>query len=231
MADFTTRSGNGFFHKFITLFLTITIVGLGVAAYYATQPQDLSDIKGYSTNGKVVGVKDVKTILRNSINRGFPVTLTEQEINTWLTSTLKTKQGGLLGSQVSLDHVWVRLLEGYAEVIMERKVFGFPMTVSMFIKIGKVPGKHGMITQVKLDGGPYLPDAPQPLRGGHFGQLVVPQGFLVLVLPAYAKLSALFTEEKNLGAQSMSDIKIQEGKMILNPRMPLNDNSIILRSF
>ena len=51
----------------------------------------------------------MKAVLKNAIDRGYPVTLTETEINQWLGRTLATKQGGLLAGQVSLDRVWVRL--------------------------------------------------------------------------------------------------------------------------
>ena len=56
------------------------------------------------------------------------------------------------------------------------------------------------------------------VKGGRFGQLVVPQGFLLLVLPAYEQLAALYRKELELGFEEMSRITLADGKLILDPR-------------
>ncbi len=229
MADPTKpKSGGGCFSVVVVLVLLIAAGGLGAGVFFAAQPQDLSDL---GISARTAQVRDMKVILKNSMDRGFPVTLTEGEINNWLGRTLVTKQGGLLASQISLERVWVRLEEGYAEVIMERKFMNQPFTVSMFFRVEKMEGAKGVITEVKLDGGPYHKDVPQPPRGGRFGKLVVPQGFLILVMPAYEKLAALFPEEKNLGIEEMARIKIEKGRMILNSRAPADTGSHLPQVF
>lgn len=229
MADPTKpKSGGGCFSVIIVLVLLVAAAGLGAAVFFVAQPQDLADL---SISAKTAQVRDMKVILKNSIDRGFPVTLTEGEINNWLGRTLITKQGGMLASQISLERVWVRLEDGFAEVIMERKFMNQPFTVSMFLRVEKMEGAKGIVTEVKLDGGPYHKDVPQPPRGGRFGKLVVPQGFLILVMPAYEKLAALFPEEKNLGIEEMARIKIEKGRMILNSRAPADTGSHLPQVF
>lgn len=227
----TSKSVRGCFSTLITLILLLGAVALGAAVFLIAQPQDLTDIGGYGPAAKTTKTKDIKMIIKNSVERGFPVTLSEEDLNNWLDSTLNTKQGGLFGDKISLDHVWIRLLDGYAEIIMERKIIGRPFTLSMFVTVEKIESARGFSTNVKLDGGSYHPDLPQPLRGGRFGKLVVPQGFLILVMPAYAKLAALFPEERNLGIEEMSRIKIEKGRLILNPRPPSDTGSLIPQTF
>ncbi len=225
------KSAGGCFSTLILLLFLAIAIGLGSALFFIAQPQDLSNLGGYGPAAKVAPVKDVKSILKNSLDRGHPVTLTESDLNIWLDRTLTRKQGGLLGSQASLERVWIRLEDGFAEVIMERKIMNQPFTVSMFVKVEKMEGPKGLVTEVKLDGGPYQADLPKPPRGGRFGKLVVPQGFLILIMPAYEKLAALFPEEKTLGIEEMARIKIEKGKMILNPRAPVETDSLLPKTF
>ena len=74
---------------------------------------------------------------------------------------------------------------------MERKIMGRPFTVSMFLRVEQLQGSKGVKTEVHLHGGAYHESLPKPPRGGRFGKLVVPQGFLLLVMPAYEKLARL----------------------------------------
>jgi hypothetical protein len=219
------------------IFLLLLFAGicvLGATVRLISQPQDLSDIGGYGSVARPLPARDMKAVLKNSIERGYPLTLTETEINQWLGRVLVAKQGGLLAGQVSLEHVWVRLDAGQVEVVMERRLMGRPFTVSMFLRIEQLDGPNGMRTIVKLDGGPYLESLPKLKRGGCFGRVVVPQGFLVLVLPAYQKLATVFADEIHLGFEEMLGIKIEEDSLVLNPRVqssgPKGSAAGVLRS-
>ena len=159
-------------------------------------------------------------MLKSAIDRGYAVTLSEAEINQWLGRTLAVKQGGPLGDKVTLNRVWVRLEEGRAEVIMSRTAWGKPFTVSMFLQVERMEDVQGTYTEVRPHGGTFHPDFPKLLKGGRFGQMVVPQGFLILVMPAYEKLAGLFPEEIELAFKEMSRIRIEKGQITLDPREP-----------
>ncbi len=216
----------GCFSKLVLFILLAAAVGLGSAVFLATRPQDLSDLGGYGPTAKPMPERDMKVVLKNAIDRGFPVTLTEAEINQWLGRTLEPRQGGILKEKVTLDRVWVRLEEGRAEVIMERKFSGKPFTTSMYLQAERMEGEKGAVTEVRLHGGPYHPEVPHPSRGGRFGKLVVPQGFLLLVRPAYEKLATVYAEELKLGFRDMSRIRIEKGKLVLDPREPLGQEGM-----
>ncbi len=212
------HSGGGCFSKLAFLILLGVAIALGTAIYHALQPQDLSDLKSPTPATKVLPVRDMKEVLKNAIDRGFPLTLQEAEINQWLGRTLRTHQGGFLEEKVTLDRVWIRLEEGRAELIMERRFLGRPFTVSMFVQVERLEGPQGTFTEIELQGGPYHSDFPKPPRGGRFGKLVVPQGFLLLVMPAYEKLASQFFSEIDLGLREMSKIQIKKGCITLDPR-------------
>lgn len=216
------KSGGGCLGKLVVLILLISAGGLGAALFFIAKPQDLRDIGGYGPAAPNAPIRDMRVVLKASLDRGHLVNLTETELNQWLKRSLAPKQGGLLGEQVSLDRVWVRLHDGYAEVIMERTLMGKPFTTSMFLRVEQLQGLKGVETRIHLDGGPFHANLPKPPRGGRFGSLVVPQGFLILVMPAYENLAALFQEEKRLGFEEMARIRIEKGKLVLNPREPDN---------
>lgn len=225
------KSGGGCIGKLLVLILLVASGGLGTALFFIAQPQDLTDVGGYGPMAKPAPARDMSVVLKNAIDRGYAVTLTEAEVNQWLGRTLKAKQGGLLAGQVSLDRIWVRLAAGYAEVIMERKIMGMPFTTSMFLRVEQLQGARGVMTEVHLDGGPYHESVPKPPRGGRFGKLVVPQGFLLLVKSGYEKLVPLFREEIRLGFEEMSRIKIEKNRLVLDPREPSNDPSGLPMTF
>jgi hypothetical protein len=225
------KSGGGCLGKFITLILLAGATGLGTALFFACQPQDLSDIGGVGPAERNRPARDLKSVLRNSLDRGYAVTLTETEINRWLSGSLVAKQKGLLENQVSFEGVWVRLESGRAEIVMERKILGKPFTVSMFLRIAQTEGPKGMETQLLLDGGPFNENFPKPPVGGRIGKLKVPQGFLILVLPGYQKLAEVLRDELGLAFSKMARIKIEENRVILNPRDPSESVEGLMESF
>ena len=205
--------------KLVALVALAGVAGLGAAVFFMARPQDLSDIKGISGSSKS---RDLRAVLQSAVDRGYEVTLTEEEINLYLKQTLLAKQGGMLEKAVSFDGVRVRLEEGRAEIIMQRSVMGQPLTLSMFVRVEQTLSLKGTTqTTVMRDGGPFLPQLPRTerlVKGGRFGQLVVPQGFLLLVLPAYEKLATAYRKELELGFEEMSRITMSDGKLVLDPR-------------
>jgi hypothetical protein len=212
--------GSGCFGLLIKLCMLTMLTGLGAAVYFITQPQDLSDISGAGHAAALTQRKDLKTALQSSVDRGYEITLSEQDINGYLAHTLAAQQGGLLGTHATLDGVWVRLEEGRIEVVLERRLFGHLFTLSSFIQISQTVTPTGVAsTEGVLHGGPYVQDLPVN-RGGRFGQLVVPQGFLYLILPSLKHVADLYQDEIKLAFGRMARIRIEKDKLILDPREP-----------
>lgn len=208
--------------KLAGLVVFLVIVGVAAAVYFASQPQDLSDLEGNSpADAAAIGApRDMVAVLRKAIEGDYSVSLSEKDINQWLAKELTLAQGGELAEWISLKSVLVRLNDGVAEVIVEREIEGVPFTTSMFIQVEQTETQKGITTQILLHGGGFHEDVPFPKRGGRIGKLMVPQGFLLLVMPEFRKIAALFDEEIELGFQRMARINIEDGRLMLDPKQP-----------
>ena len=91
------KPGGGCLGKLLMLIILLGGVSIGVACFFIAQEQDLTDIGGSGPATKAIPIRDLKVVLQNSLERSYPVTLTETELNQWLGRNLTTKQGGLLG--------------------------------------------------------------------------------------------------------------------------------------
>ena len=212
--------------KLVSLFTFAGVAGLGVAVWFIAQPQDLGDIKGTSpVAASGAKARDLRVVLRNAVNQSFPLSLTEEEINLYIKQSLAPKQGGLLEKFVTIEDVRVRLEKDRAEVIIVRSVMGRPMTVSMYYRVEQmIELNDRAVTNVIRNGGTYFPQMPESpiaqklLKGGRFGQLVVPQGFSHLVLPSFEKLAGIYKSELSNAFEEMARITIDDGKLVLDPR-------------
>lgn len=216
------KKKGGCLGKLFGLLIFAVLVGLGAALYYISLPQDLSDIGGYTPpkDAPASPPRDIEVVLRKSIEGDYSVQLSETELNNWIARELELKQGGELAKWVSLKRVWVRLREDVAEIIIVRDVAGYPLTTSMFLQVEQEETSDGITTQIHLHGGGFHKDVPMPTRGGRFGQLTVPQGFLIMVMPEFEKIAKLFETEIDLGFNKMARIKIENTRITLDPKKP-----------
>lgn len=231
--DELKKEKGGCLGKLAGLLVFAVIVGLGAAIYFITLPQDLSDIGGNSPSltAPASPPRDMKAVLTKAIEGDYSVQLSETELNHWLARELKLKQGGELADWVTLKRVYVRLREGIAEVIIERDVAGYPLTTSMFLQVEQTETAKGLSTQLHLHGGGFHEMVPIPTRGGRFGQLTVPQGFLIMVMPDFRKIAGLFETEIDLGFQRMSRIRIEDKRLTLDPKKPTRSGDTGERTF
>ncbi|MEM1085584.1 MAG: hypothetical protein AAGI48_15845 [Verrucomicrobiota bacterium] len=221
----TPKPKGGCINRFAVLFLLTMMLGLAAALFQISQPQDLSDIEGRGPGAVGKPSRDLKAVMANALKGGYKLTLTEEEINLYLRDTLKTRQAGLLESQVTLDGIAIRLEGDHAEIIMIRTIAGQPFTVSMYVTIFQGETPNGTIeTAVARHGGPYHELVKHPLVGGRFGKLPVPQGFMHLVMPAYTKLATVYRDAeatkpvKELDfIEEMARFSIIDGKLVLDP--------------
>ncbi|MFK7849366.1 MAG: hypothetical protein AB8D78_00170 [Akkermansiaceae bacterium] len=222
MANDEEKKKGGCLGKLVGLVTLIVIVGTGVSGYFISKPQDLTEVAGYSKESEqgVSPPRDLLTVLRKSIEGGYSVTISEKEINEMLAAKLEIEQGGLLQEWVSIKGVAIRLEDEIAEVIVEREIEGFTFTTSMFLQVEQNEDSKGITTEVHFHGDGYHEMLPSPKRGGRYGQLTVPQGFLLLVMPDFRKIAEAFDDEIELGFRRMARVKIAEGRLTLDPRMP-----------
>lgn len=211
--------------KLVSLLTFAGVAGLGAAVFFVAKPQDLSDIKGRGPAAGLHGGKarNLKAVIDNAVQRGYPLTLTEEDINLYLKETLVAKQEGRAAESVKIEGVWVRLEDDLAELVIERSIKGRPCTVSMYFRVVQELDVQGRtVTSVERHGGPLVPALPRLAwltKGGRFGSLPVSQGYLrLLVLSSYEKLAKVYEHELHMAFEEMSRIRIEEGKLVLDPR-------------
>jgi len=214
--------------KLLSLFTFAAMAGLGVAVFYIVQPQDLSDIKKVTAapSARPIMAERLKQAINEPERYTSGLSITEEEINQFLEQTLVAKQGGALEKWVTLDSVRVRIEKDRAEIILVRSVFGKPMTTSMYFRVEQIVELNDRpTTLVHRDGGTFFPQIPDTVlaqkvvKGGRFGQLVVPQGFLrALALPPFERLAEVYKTELELAFSQMARIHFEEGKLVLDPR-------------
>lgn len=225
------KSGSGCIGKLGSLFVFLIIAGLAAAVFQISRPQDLSDIAGRGPSSVGRESRDLVKVLENSIKGGYELTLNEQDINLYLRDTLKAEQGGLLASQVGIEDVVVRLEDDHAEVVMVRSIAGHPFTVSMYLRVVQSELPDGtVLTEILRNRGPYHSSVPRPGVGGRFGRLPVPEGFLLLVMPAFEKLASVYRDADSKEPvreldfiEEMVLFSIADGKLVLDPRPRTRD--------
>lgn len=190
---------------------------LAVAIVVMLLPQDLSGIDGYGPGAQSGEARDLTAVLEESLERGHEVTLTEQEINRWLGKTLKIEQQGLLGGVVKINGLGVRLKEDEVEIVIERSFLGLKSTQSMYMQVLVESDALSSSKEVLLHGGPIADFFPALKRGGRFGKLTVPQGYLYLVKPAFFQLGDVYKKEIDMAFRKMHGIRIEEDRLILTP--------------
>jgi len=223
-SDAPGRKSGGCLGRLLVLFVLGVTGCMALALYLLWQPQELDDVDGAGSAAALAPRRDLKAVVQSAIDRGYPVTISEEELNGYLARTLAVRQAGLLSEHVSLDGVWVRLEAGRAEIIMERRVLGRPFTLSAYVRIERTEELNGRATtRIIPNGGPIARGWPLPDRGGRFGRLVVPEGFLHLTLPAFRHLAEVFGTftpegwDGDLQLGAMANVRIDDGRLTLEP--------------
>lgn len=100
------------------------------------------------------------------------------------------------------------------------------MLIDPMVKALPPDWRTALFKKVPLLEDPQAYDASlsRPLVGGRFGRLVIPQGFLILVLPTFEKLPPLFHDEIELGVKRMARVRIEKGKLVMYPKEPSGDS-------
>lgn len=224
----------GCIKKLVLLLLALVMVYLGVHIYFfwqpAGKPDDVSQAvmdanvagvkvfpairaypmdhiagRGEILKGKSIPAPLLKERLNLAVRRNYPITFREEEINAWLSKRLEVKQGGLLAPFAKVRGVWVDFKQDEIEIIIERELPQRRVHVtSLFMKFNR--SKQGFSIQ---------PHASQ------IGQVRAPRGFVRLVLPAFEALAEELADElKPYHDGEIHDIRVEEGKITLDPRMP-----------
>ncbi|BDS05486.1 hypothetical protein NT6N_05260 [Oceaniferula spumae] len=183
----------------------------GMKIFPAIQAYDTSRIAGRTEirEGRSIKAPLLKARLASAIKAGYPVTLREEEINAWLSKRLALKQDGHLAPFVTARNVWVDFKQDEMEIIIERELPQNQVHMtSLFMRFDRA--KNGFSIS---------------RHASHIGQVKAPGGFARLIMPAFSNLADELSEELKLykdegGQLKIYDIKVEDGKITLDPRRP-----------
>jgi hypothetical protein len=182
--------------RFFFILAFFFLAGMGLSIFLSFQPQNLSGLSGYKRADRSETIVDVPALIESAAKTRQAISISERQINSWLAENIKVRQEGKLADEVDLKGVWVRfdkVENGRAEIILEREFRGKLHTSSLYLRLERKKKEDGSFTTtIRKDGGHFLGTI---LVGGRFGQLKVPQGFLLFTQSAYQSLASLFTEE------------------------------------
>lgn len=175
--------------------------------------------------GAVSETRDLPLVLKEAYDRGYALTLTDAEVTAYVGRVVRAKQTGASEKFAKFEKIWVKFSDGYGELVMKRRVFGVAVTQSVYFRIEQNVKPDGSPdTQLAWGGPSFFTSMPKWKQGGKIGQLGVPQGFLLVMMPSLEKLSRLFSTpaegggwESDLKLGSMARISIQAGKMVFEP--------------
>ncbi len=192
--------------------------------YVASQPQDLSDIAAYAelkggtedaTEGGAsqIAPRNLLQVLTDADFNGDSVEITESELNRYLHMTLSPKQRGIFNLVTGINGVWIRLHDGFAEVIIERKIQGYETSFdhqfSYFIQVE--PQEDGSIA-LDYNGGELFGGLAK--MGSQAGQLSLPQSANALFGTAAESIAAVYEKELEFLTEKSARLEISQDRIL-----------------
>ena len=199
----------------IFIFTLSIILGIGWVVYQTWLPQDLSDLPGYRQADVAPNIPE---LLRQANKKNAALTLTESDVNRYLASTLKASQNGILSPLARPNGVGIRFHDNYMEIIIERRIgISTLQTVSMYITIVQEVAGNSSLPVTRLEFCDSAEKNNVVSRGGTLGRLVVPQGYMIVLRPAFENLAHAYKDILDSIVDSGKIIRISEGRVDLLP--------------
>ena len=126
----------------MAVFMTILALAMIAVMVWALLPKDLSGVKGYPFDplAKTETKNFLEPAQKVMIDRNSELVLSEEDVNLYLNQRLQGEQAGLMASFVKFRGIYVDFEPEIAEVILEREIFGQPITMSSKIGVQHVRG-------------------------------------------------------------------------------------------
>lgn len=178
----------------------LVISALAGAAWVAHRPQALPAAPASTSAAKRDDLLD--SLHQTTIKRAAVVTLSEEEVNRHLASTLTSKMSNPFGDWAAFDGARMDLEENVAHLFLVWKLKGHVRTVRVDLAISR----SGENFHVEI------------LRGA-YGHLEVPRGMLRPLYPVLRAVADALDPEIRALFQ-MTNITIAKDKLVLDPRFP-----------
>lgn len=195
-------SGGGGF-SVMTVFLLLVALGMIALIGMVMLPRENMDmVAGYPID-PMAEKGTPRNLLEESqkvmMTRSEKVTFSEAEVNEYLNDRLQGEQSGVLATIVKFKGVYVDLTPGLAEIIVEREIFGKPLTTSC--KMRAEPFKSQIV---------YRP------TGWTIGRIELGSRNIKPVVGMFKRLQETMNEEISTMKQ-MVNVKFEQDRIILDP--------------
>jgi hypothetical protein len=187
----------------MTVLLTLIAFGMLAVVVMVAMPKDLSSLGGYAV-GLTDGGKPRNILAETQkimIERNTDLTFTEEEVNRYLNHRLSGTQKGLMAAIVKFRGVYVDFSPAKAEVIVEREIFGRPITMSV-----------DLVTEQFRRQMVYKPAA------WHIGKISLGARTIGPVVELFTRLRGSLLDEYHV-LQQMSDVRFEDNKVVLDARI------------
>lgn len=187
----------------MTVLLTLIALGMLAVVIMVAMPKDLSTVGGYAV-GITDGAKPRNLLVdaqKIMIDRNADLTFSEEEVNRYLNHRLSGSQTGMMAAIVKFRGVYVDFSPAKAEVIIEREIFGRPITMS--VDLATEQFRRQMV---------YKPSA------WHIGKISLGARTIGPVVELFVRLRGSLLDEYHV-IQQMSDVRFEDNKVVLDARI------------
>jgi hypothetical protein len=200
-----TNPKSGFFAGFWrTLISTVIWAALVAALIQIVRPPENVPKMPEST---FVDAPPISMILENLVRKGGgqSLRLDDESVNNYLFGVVRAKGNDVLGEYLKYDRSFVRTRDGVIEISVQYSIYGFPIYVTTFYKLG-----------IDEQGGSLLAEN----CGGRFGSLPVHPFLMPYLEYPITKLWSATGREKR-AMDKLGDIRIDKGGLVVTaPQQP-----------
>jgi len=189
----------------MSVFMVIAALGLIALIAMILRPADLSSIQGYPHDTLDAADVPPRNLLdeaqRAMIDRSAELFVTEEDLNHYLNHRLKASQEGLVASFVRFRGLYVDFSPGFADVFIEREIFGMSITKSVRIRSESVRRQ----TQYRV-------------VSWSIGRLNLGTRNVKPVMELFTRIRGICSEEW-LTLQQMPEVRFEENRVVIDPRL------------
>ena len=184
----------------MNVFLLLVGLGMLAVAVMVMLPKGLSSVSGYPAESlnNTAPKNLLAEVQQVMISRNSEIGFSEEEVNQYLNHRLQGDQTGVMGAMVTFKAIYIDLVEGGFEVIVEREFFGMPITMSSEFEVKRF--RH----QVQ-----YLP------KGWTIGRLNFGSRNIKPIVEMFSRMKASCQEEM-FTMQQLMDIRFEDNRIVFD---------------
>lgn len=195
----TTYKPSGGGISMMTVFMTLVAIGMLLVVAMIILPKEIAGVKGYPVTPMTDA--EPRNLLSEAqklmTDRDGRITFTEAEVNQYLNQRIEGNQGGPLGALVQFKGIYADFSKDQAEFLIEREIFGFPVTMSSKVKAESFRGALSYRS-----------------NGWTLGKIDLSTRNVKPVIEMFIRMRASFLDEYQV-LQTMANVSFEDDKVTL----------------